>query len=97
MVKHIVFFKTREGASATELAKMVADFRKFGSSAGYIRNFSIGHDISHRGAFDMALSCELETEADVQRYGADPEHRRIVSDFVAKLCEDHREVVDYVY
>lgn len=97
MIKHIVLFTTKPNVDKTKLDGMVADFRKLGASTSYIKNFSMGADISHRGAFDLGLCCEFDSEDDLKRYGANEEHQRLIHDVMPDVVEPKREVVDYKY
>ncbi len=97
MIKHIVFFKSKENHSKADMDEMVSRFQALPKTIPFAKNFSIGMDISHRGTYDMALSCDFETEDELKAYGVHPDHRGIVTELVPKVCEDRREVIDYQY
>ncbi|HUZ78204.1 MAG TPA: Dabb family protein [Chloroflexota bacterium] len=97
MIRHIVLFKTKEGHDPAVLKTLVDGFNALPQSIPYVKNFSIGPDISKRGTFNMALSCDFETEAELREYGGHPAHRKLVTEYLPQVAEDRREVVDYTY
>ena len=97
MIKHLVLFKRKPDYDKTAYDEMLAGFRSIQGKIPSVKNMSIGEDFSHRGVFDLALSCEFETEEELRAYGQHAEHQRLIHDVMPQVVEAQREVVDYHY
>ena len=95
MIRHIVLFNARSDADPAKLEEMTEGFRRISSKIPSVKNMVVGKNTSARGSFNMALSCDFETEEDLKAYGPHPEHQRLVHDYMDHLCEAKKEFSDY--
>ncbi len=97
-VKHIVFFKLKDGAggrtreqNAREAKQRLESLR--GKIPG-LRHIEVGIDFDRSAAaYDIALTCELESRAALDAYQKHPLHQEAAA-FVTGVRES-RAVVDY--
>ena len=95
MIKHLVLFQLKAQYEESDYDALLEGFRAL-SVMPFVRNLSFGKDISHRGPFNFALSCDMETEEQLREYAVHPAHVHLIRDLLPKV-EEHREVVDFSY
>lgn len=97
-VKHIVFWKLKDGAggrtkdeNAREVKARLEALR--GKIPG-LRHIEVGIDFERsQAAWDVALTCELESRAALDAYQKHPLHEEVARFILA--VRDARAVVDY--
>lgn len=97
-VKHIVFFKLKDsagGRTREENAREVkARLEALRGKIPGLRHIEVGIDFDRSAAaFDLALTCELESRAALDAYQKHPLHQGVAG-FIAGVRES-RAVVDY--
>ena len=99
MIRHIVMWKLKEeGTGATkkknaEKLKLILEGLK--TNIEEIRAVEVGIQISdeEKGAMDVVLTCDFETELDFQMYTRNPHHKKAIK-FIESVAEE-RYFVDY--
>ncbi len=97
-VKHIVFFKLKDAAGGRTKAENAREAKaRLESLRGKIpglRAIEVGIDFDRSpAAFDLALTCELDSRAALDAYQKHPLHQEVVA-FITGVRES-RAVVDY--
>ena len=100
--RHIVLFKFKDGAPATEIEKVEKAFVALKSSTGLIQEMEWGTNVSPEGKADGYTHCffvTFKSKADLEAYLPHPEHKKfgaglkglidkvLVIDYVAKSAE----------
>jgi hypothetical protein len=100
MIKHIVFFKLSDYASAEEkklqLNKMDEIFSPLGTILPFIVDFKTGFnftDVPH--AWDFVIDSIFKTREDLQKYMLSPEHVEAVEK--ASVIKKTKAVIDYEF
>jgi len=87
MLKHVVFFKFKKGASESAIAEMEKGLGELPDIIPEIMEFQSGRDVvrSER-SYDFALVSGFENLEAMQRYQVHPAHQKVVAK-IAELCE----------
>ena len=94
MIKHVVMWKFKAGASGAERLEMKRQLEALMGVVPTLLGIEVGMDLSGKpAAMDMVLCTEFQSLEDLQAYAVHPEHRKVV-EFVQPLVCD-RAVVDY--
>lgn len=97
MIRHIVVFEFKEGASAEERAELLAEIRELPSRYPTMRRFASGENISQRdSAFSHAFSVEFDDEADLIAYLNSDTHEEFVIERFRPRVES-RAIVSFEY
>lgn len=92
MIRHIVFFKFKPGITEKQKNKLSADLQALKDKIPFIKRLEVGFDIGRKpNSFDLVLNTDFNTWADVENYGAHPDHVAVV-EFIKQICEDHCKV-----
>lgn len=94
MIRHIVCFKLKEGASAEEAKKMLLSMRGKEETA---LNVEVGIDALHSArSYDLILIVTLEDFAALERYQTAGYHAHTVKPYMHTVADTTRSVaVDY--
>ena len=100
MIKHIVFFRLKEQEDKEIKQQQLLDLKNFLESLkdkiSWIRNIEVGINYSTRDvAYDLALISDFDSNEDLEKYLAHPEHQKLV-DFLNGIKKDVA-LVDYIY
>lgn len=88
MIRHIVFFRWKEGTTDSEVAAVAEALSTMPEVMDFIRRYEMGADAGiSQGSADFALVADFDNEEDWRTYGAHPEHRRIVDEMIAPIAE----------
>lgn len=94
MIRHIVFFKFKPGASEEGKNKLASDLKSLKGKIPLINRLEIGVDIGKKqNSSDLALIVDFNTWEDVESYGAHPAHIEVIK-FIKDICQNHSKV-DY--
>ncbi|MEW6265339.1 MAG: Dabb family protein [Thermodesulfobacteriota bacterium] len=98
MIKHIVFWKLKEaaegGTKAENARKMKALLEALPAEIEEIERLEVGLDFSATpDSFDVVLSSEFASRADLETYQKHPAHLK-AGEFVKKVRLE-RKIVDY--
>jgi hypothetical protein len=95
-VRHIVLVKFREDA-AEEVRGELIRLSQWSREADYVTNYVCGWSVENNPypgqEWDWGMSLDM-TEADVERYAADPTHAAIPDEVLA--CAEQFAVLDFV-
>ncbi len=95
MIRHVVFFKLKEGLGP-EQGKKLADalMALQGSTGGLMVECETGLDVVRGGnSYDLALNSVFRSVVDLEKYRVHPEHAKVLA-LVDDLCSKRR-AVDY--
>lgn len=100
MIKHIVFFRLKEGENPEEkdirLNELKTMIEALHDKIDVIVSIETGINISGRDvAYDLALVSEFRSAKDLAIYNSHPEHQKVV-DFLKNIKKDVA-VVDYEF
>ncbi|NYT44308.1 Dabb family protein [Alcaligenaceae bacterium] len=96
MIKHTLFFRFKPEATEAERKALLAEYQGFPKVFPWMRNFSIGRNISERdSSFEYAFSIEFDNREDLDRYLLSEEHERHVVERFRPLVAA-RAIVSFV-
>lgn len=95
MLRHVVLFALREGASTADAEELVRELEGLRATVPGVRALACGRDVSGRGSFQVGLTVDFDDRAGLAAYLAHPEHARVVAEVLPRLARPHREVVDF--
>jgi hypothetical protein len=79
MIRHVVMFKLKEGATAAQVDDFLADLRTLPGIVPQIRAFTVGRDIGvNTGNFDVSAVVDFENPEGYLAYRDNPEHQRMI-------------------
>ncbi|NGM84553.1 Dabb family protein [Paenibacillus sp. 7124] len=79
MIKHIVFFKLKDG-SEENVAKTVAVLRNMEGKIPQLLSLEIGQDILRtERSFDIALTATVASLEDLEQYQVHPAHKEVIA------------------
>ncbi|MFD1776344.1 Dabb family protein [Paenibacillus rhizophilus] len=79
MIKHIVFFKLKDG-SEDSVAKTVAVLRNMEGKIPQLLSLEIGSDILRtERSFDIALTATVANLEDLEKYQVHPAHKEVIT------------------
>lgn len=95
MIKHIVLFKMKDGASHGDIEELAAQLLALKDSTdGYMSECEVGKDVARTDrSYDLCLYSLFNTMDDVNKYQTHPEHLKVL-DTVKRLCSSAVKV-DY--
>ncbi|MFS1512125.1 Dabb family protein [Chengkuizengella sp. SCS-71B] len=95
MIKHIVFFKLKDG-SQQNIAKTKDVLLSMKGKIPVVRHLEVGMDVlrSER-SYDLSLIVEVESLEDLDQYQVHPVHKEIIT-YITKVKESV-VVVDYEF
>ena len=92
MIRHIVFFKFKEGTSKDEHDSLIVALKELKSKISLVRELEVGSDVGGKAnSYDIALNSVFETFNDVEEYAVHPDHVEVVK-LVKQLCESSVKV-----
>ena len=94
MIRHIVFFRMKEGkeAEAGRLAHALSALKV--GTGGLMRECEVAHDVVHaKNSYDVALNSVFAGRDDLEKYRVHPEHVKVL-DLIHEVCHDTVKV-DY--
>ena len=93
MIGHIVFFKFKNYPEG--LKEVKENLLSWKDKIKEIKKLEIGEDFSREErSYDLALYSTFESKEELDSYAVNPEHLKIINDYVKVYC-DHTKVVDY--
>ncbi|MBP9478503.1 MAG: Dabb family protein [Sebaldella sp.] len=93
MIGHIVFFKFKNYPEG--LKEVKENLLSLKDKIKEIKKLEIGEDFSREErSYDLALYSTFESKEELDSYAVNPEHLKIINDYVKVYC-DHTKVVDY--
>ena len=96
MIKHVVFFKFKPEAGASERRAVIAQLRALPDKIDVIRSFEIGEDIMHSArAWDVVEIATYDDLEALETYTRHDDHVEVVLK-LRELCEAVGSV-DYEY
>lgn len=96
MIKHVVFFKFKEGVGEEQIVDLEQSLGALPKSIPEIRGYEFGRDVvrSER-SYDLALVSAFTDLEAMNRYQVHPDHQAVVAK-VKRLC-DSVLAVDFEY
>ncbi len=95
MVRHVVCFRWHEGTTPEQVDEVAVALRELPGLIPEIHSFSCGPDVGdNAGNWDFAVVAEFDSIDDQTIYRDHPEHKRVITDFIAPIRAD-RAVVQY--
>lgn len=96
MIKHLVFFKFKEGVAGTDIAELEEGLGRLPEIIPEIREFVFGRDVvrSERSC-DFALVSSFEDLEALDRYQVHADHQKVVAK-VKTMC-DSVKAVDFEF
>ena len=95
MIRHIVFFKFNEEASAGERAELVAALKRLQKQIPLVKELEVEPDIGGKpNSYDIVLNSVFENMDDLEAYAVHPDHVKVV-ERVKALCQSSVKV-DYL-
>ncbi len=89
MIEHIVLFKVKSEASATDADRMLEELRGLAKSVPTILELTCGTNISSRNqGFTHGLFVRFGSRADLEAYMRHPEHQRVLEDHIRPITEN---------
>lgn len=96
MIKHIVFFRWKETATAAQISEIAAGLDGLPALISEIRGFQTGADvIRSERSYDFALVSDFDDLAALDRYQVHPDHQAVVAKVRAAAASV--VAVDYEY
>lgn len=93
MIRHIVFFKFKNYPEG--LKEVKEGLLSLKDKIKEIKTLEVGEDFSKGDrSYDLALYSTFELKEELDSYAVNPEHLKIINDYVKVYC-DHTKVVDY--
>lgn len=100
MVRHIVMFKLKEFATPAEKQAKMSEIKKelenLIHKIDILRMIRVDFNINPQEAWDIILTTELDSLADVAIYANHPEHVAVAKNIIGPVKAD-RACVDYEY
>jgi len=94
MIRHIVFFKLKEGISKKEADGFVQELLDLKKHIAFVRDIEVCRDEGRKhNSYDLALNSLFDTMEHVEEYAIHPAHVKVL-ETVKKLC-DSTVKVDY--
>jgi hypothetical protein len=97
VIEHLVFFKFKSDTSEDRKNHIQSELKNLKDRIPQIVDLSVGHNFSERAqGFDMGLTVRFKNKADLETYGAHPEHMVVVNELI-KPAVDNVVAVDYEF
>ena len=97
MIKHLLMFRFKSGATESERDSVIAELNSWPARYPKMRNWSLGINISERDqTFTHAFCVEFENEGDLKAYLASEHHEAFVHTRWRPLIES-RAIASYAY
>ncbi len=92
MIRHLIFFKFKPGTAEPDIKKLEAGLGALPGLIPEIRSYEFGRDLARvERSFDFALVSSFDDLESVKRYGAHPEHRKVL-EHINAICSTIRSV-----
>jgi len=92
MIRHIVFFKFKDGVDDMGRQALVDALEGLKSRISLVRELEVGVDIGRKhNSYDIVLNSLFDTFDDVESYAAHPEHVKVVL-LVKEVCQSSVKV-----
>lgn len=92
MVRHIVFFKFKDGVDEKKRLELQDALKGLKSGISLVRELEVGADIGHKhNSYDLVLNSLFDSLDDVESYAVHPEHIKVVA-LVRDLCQSSVKV-----
>jgi len=96
MIRHIVFFKFKEGTSNADRESLISALEGLKNKIAEVKELKVGKDVGNKpNSYHIALDSVFETFDDVETYAIHPDHVEVVN-MVKQLCESSVKV-DYEF
>lgn len=94
MIRHIVFFKLKSGATKEQADELLSRLHTLKDRIGQVKDIEVAVDIGGKpNSYDIVLNSLFDSMEDVEKYAAHPEHVKVV-ELINELCASHVKV-DY--
>jgi hypothetical protein len=92
MIRHIVFFKFREGVGEEKQARLINALESLKAKIPLVKELEVGRDVAGKpNSYDIALNSVFDNFDDVEGYAVHPDHVEVVK-LVRELCESSVKV-----
>lgn len=92
MVRHIVFFRFKEGLSEDDRACLIDALEGLKAKIALIKELEVGKDLAGKhNSYDLALNSVFDCLDDVEAYAVHPDHVEVVK-LVKEVCESSVKV-----
>jgi hypothetical protein len=93
MFRHVALFTWKPEATDAQRLALAEQLRKLPGVISTIRGFHIGPDVAlNAGNADFAVVAEFDDEAGYLVYRDDPEHRRIITEYLRPILASRAAV-----
>ena len=94
MIRHIVFFKLKEGLPPEEGDRLIDALKGLKAKISFVRELEVGRDVGKKpNSYDIVLNTLFHTMDDVEAYAVHPDHVEVVK-LVRETCQSSVKV-DY--
>jgi hypothetical protein len=87
MVKRVLLFKIKEGASEADIAQLLDVLSTYPTKLPGVKNWSLGKNFSRDTSFDYALVCDFESQPALDAYMTHPYHRETAAQYYSPIVE----------
>ncbi len=92
MIRHIVFFKFREGVGEEKQTRLISALEGLKAKIPLVKELEVGRDVAGKpNSYDIALNSVFDSFDDVETYAVHPDHIEVVK-LVKELCESSVKV-----
>ena len=92
MIRHIVFFKFKEGVGEEDQNSLVSALEGLKAKISLVKELEVGKDVAGKpNSYDIALNSVFDNFDDVEAYAVHPDHVKVV-ELVRELCESSAKV-----
>ena len=93
MIRHVVVFRWKPGATAEQKALVATELAKLPAIVPSIRSFVMGPDAGiNQGNAEFAVTADFDDEAGYLAYRDDPTHRAIIAEHITPITESRTAV-----
>ena len=93
MFRHVVLFSWKPESTDEQRLALAEQLRQLPGVIGTIRGYHVGPDVAvNTGNADFAVVAEFDDEAGYLVYRDDPEHRRIIAEYLQPILDSRAAV-----
>lgn len=96
MLRHVVLFRWKPGATAEDVSKVEAAMHQLPAKIPCIQSYRFGRDLGVQGGnADFALVADFTDEEGLLTYANHPDHQAVIQNLVRPILA-HRESIQYL-
>lgn len=87
MIRHIVFFKMKEGTGPEERDGLISELSGLKAAIPLVKELEVGEDVGRGGkSYDVVLNSTFDSIEDVATYAAHEAHVKVLG-YIDSVCE----------